>query len=663
MWTHLYTGSALTFSQRFLLLFQFSPASIMHFLWEGSANTAVEESGPASSFMQSILELPLCRDCRTLLKEFYESRKETRRPSNTMSGQKSEFDHMATKTVESCSLCFCMWQLLPFDLPQLTSITAFLRSGDLLDYAILQMSQGSRVLGAVVIDQFDHPIYPEFRYQQQLPTMDFQVISRLIRECEEQHLHRNWNLPRYQVPTSIQLIDVDDMMVIAATTQLRYLALSYVWGDHNSFATTTKIRKVLGKKGGLNQYMDEIPQTIKDSIDVVRNLGERYLWVDRLCIEQDNAIQKEAHIQKMDVIYSHALVTIIAHAGVAATSPLPGVRPGTRLRLPTTRIGDIVMSTASSGFWDSDAPHEKRGWTLQEQLLSKRCLYFDYHRTWFQCAKGVSAEDRPDMLIPAQPSFNIHDVQFNLAHIKKENGLTSVWKRYVDIIERYRARELRHAEDMIYAIQGVAQLISSSLETPLISAVPLRLLPRALLFYLRDEDYIGGRLTTAPSWSWAGWKTSIYFESALRRWHLSVEAVEMDMKFQYKPHSLTEHPNKGAPQSTGSELAGVKENPSVPTSLYMLLEIEAFSTNPSMFTIKSNPERSGVLYVHDQWGACCGHSHGAEPFISEEHYHSGQFQWILLSKSQPIPVSPCWASSNTYISAEVGQDGNTNISS
>lgn len=606
---------------------------------EQSVKTAVKGLRTASPFMQSVLKIPLCRDCKRLLEGFFRSAGQGQAVVNVMRGQKSEFDRMAMKTLESCSLCFCMWHLLPFDLPQSTSIHVIIRSGHPLDYAILTMWQGLRILGFVNIDQLNQTIMYKARNPRPLPTMDLQAISHWIRECKEHHLHRNWDLPRYQVPTSIQLIDVKHMMIISATTQHSYLALSYVWGEHDSFATTSKTRNSLGKKGGLKQYMNEIPQTIKDSIDVVRELGERYLWVDRLCIEQDNATQKEAHTQKMDVIYSQALVTIIAYAGVAATSPLPGVRPGTRLRLPKARIGDIVISTEAPGLWCSDVPHEKRGWTLQEQMLSTRCLYFDYHTTWFQCPKGACKEDRPLDLISTPSSCNMHDIQFSLADIMREDGLNSVWNRYVEIVERYRDRELSYAEDMVYAIQGVAQIISNSLETPLISAVPLKLLPRALQFYFeKSDDYVGGRLATAPSWSWAGWKTPITFESCLRHSNVSAEAIELDMRFHCRPHSLIKPPNKGISQSAGSELEDATENPSVPSSLYILLDIEAWSTNAWKFTVKSNPHKPCVLYVYDQRGACCGHSLGLEPFTSEEHYHSDEFRWILVSRSQPIPV-------------------------
>lgn len=343
------------------------------------------------------------------------------------------------------------------------------------------------------------------------------------------------------------------MMVISTTTQYRYLALSYVWGKHVSFETTTKNIESLRHKGGLATRMDEIPQTIKDATDVVRNLGERYLWVDRLCIEQDNTTQKEAHIQKMDVIYSHALITIIAHAGVAATSPLPGLRSGTRLGLPTKRIGNIVMSVHAPSLWESGAPHETRGWTLQEQLLSRRCLYFDFHTTWLQCDKGtcreIDATGAYDYgLLPTPTSFNMHSLQLILLDATDDRRLGDIWKIYATLVERYRTRELRYAKDPVPALQGVARVISESLGVPLISGVPLNMLPRALQFYLSGEGHRPGRNETAPSWSWAGCKDSIFFDDQTVAKPVPFKAVELDMEVQYKSPEIVQPPFRGATQ-------------------------------------------------------------------------------------------------------------------
>lgn len=597
--------------------------------------------------MQSLLERSLCVDCKSFLEDF-----DT--PLNERSDvftNSSAFDYVIEENEQSCSLCYCMWHLIPVDLPPSTSITVTAMY-DMVkiprDSITVRMIAGERrILGHVQIGQQTSAPAQNHR---RMPTIDFRVISQLIRECEGQHHHPNWNLPRYKLPTSIELIDVEDMMIISATTERRYLALSYVWGEHLSFETTMENSKSLRNKGGLGTKMDEIPRTIKDAMKIVRNLGERYLWVDRLCIEQDNVTQKKVHIQKMDVIYSHALMTIIAHAGVAATSPLPGLQPGTRLNLPTKQIGNTVMSVRAPTPWESGAPHETRGWTLQEQLMSKRCLYFDFHTTWFQCDEGVcreidAVEGQDYELLQPPNSFNIQPLRSSSVDAADSpRRLDDAWKIYATIVERYRTRQLRYAEDAVPGIQGVARLISESLGVPLILGMPLNMMPRAMQFYFSGEGSLVGRNGTAPSWSWAGWKDSIFFDDPTVAEPVPAEAVELAMKVRYRSSGLSEAQLQGNLQPAGSEVKDPAD------SLYTILDIEGWSTIVSAFSFGSYREASvgrtlghreilgSVLYVHDQAGSRCGHSLGMHPDLLEDEYRSDQLQWILVSKSQPIEV-------------------------
>ncbi|KAJ0124359.1 HET-domain-containing protein [Diaporthe amygdali] len=422
-----------------------------------------------------------------------------------------------------------------------------------------------RILGHVRIKAVDQREADQAQRFESAPIIDFQAILRLLHKCEESHDHNNWDLPRYQSPTSIQLIDVEYMMVIPATTGYRYIALSYVWGEHDHFAATTKTREPLGHKRGLDRYMGKIPQTIKDAMDVVKGLGERYLWVDTLCIEQDNTTQKDVHIRRMDVIYSHALITIIAHSGVAATSPLPGLRSGTRLGLPTKRIDNIVISVEAPKLWDSGAPHERRGWTLQEQLMAKRCLYFDCHTTWFQCGKGMCREldatgDGLYEYLQPPASFDMNSLRSTLMEATVNRRFEDVWQTYATIVERYRTRELRYIEDTILAIQGVTQVVADLLSVPLISTVPSKFIPRSMQFYFTGEGLVPGRNETAPSWSWAGWHDSIFFDDQSVAEPVTVEAVELDMKVGYKAHKLMRTPIKTSYRQQAPRLQSQQRN-------------------------------------------------------------------------------------------------------
>ncbi|KAH9210819.1 hypothetical protein DL95DRAFT_307269 [Leptodontidium sp. 2 PMI_412] len=68
-----------------------------------------------------------------------------------------------------------------------------------------------------------------------------------------------------------------------------YVALSYYWGEvwrkltegeKDKWSTTTRTEE--SRKQGF--LVGELPQTFQDVISVTRELSQRYLWIDSLCI-------------------------------------------------------------------------------------------------------------------------------------------------------------------------------------------------------------------------------------------------------------------------------------------------------------------------------------------------------------------------------------------
>jgi hypothetical protein len=143
--------------------------------------------------------------------------------------------------------------------------------------------------------------------------------------------------PATDIP-HFRLIDVVDNCVIPAPSGCQYVALSYVWGriDPKTILRMLNDNKdLLDKPGALvrPEYRDKTPVTIRDAMQVVRELNFRYLWVDSLCIIQDDdgpSGSKMGAISKMDLVYGGAYLTIMAATGADANAGCPGLRPGTR---------------------------------------------------------------------------------------------------------------------------------------------------------------------------------------------------------------------------------------------------------------------------------------------------------------------------------------------
>jgi hypothetical protein len=75
-----------------------------------------------------------------------------------------------------------------------------------------------------------------------------------------------------------------------------------------------------------------LPVTIRDAITLVRGLRIRYLWVDALCLVQNDPDDVAEGVAIMDLVYEMAQFTIVAACGHDANVGLPGVTPGTRER-------------------------------------------------------------------------------------------------------------------------------------------------------------------------------------------------------------------------------------------------------------------------------------------------------------------------------------------
>jgi hypothetical protein len=115
------------------------------------------------------------------------------------------------------------------------------------------------------------------------------------------------------------------------------VALSYVWPKtDNPFKAQEKHfqtnREDLAVMDDETAYFDvpveQLPKTIQDALHITRTIGERYLWVDALCIVQDDKIDVQRTVHKMDEIYRAASLTVIM--GDQNGAVLKGGRPNTR---------------------------------------------------------------------------------------------------------------------------------------------------------------------------------------------------------------------------------------------------------------------------------------------------------------------------------------------
>ena len=166
-----------------------------------------------------------------------------------------------------------------------------------------------------------------------------------------------------------------------------YCALSYCWGDSNSFITDTVTYNE--RRAGFR--IDSVPKTIRDAVLLTRELGLRYLWVDSLCIIQDDNADWEYEATHMCTTYSQAVVVFAAVDSPTCEMGLFATEPRHRLMQVHRKEGSIF---ARSSFHTNIADrvyyekHRKvqegmepnvlhsRGWCLQELALASRIIWY-----------------------------------------------------------------------------------------------------------------------------------------------------------------------------------------------------------------------------------------------------------------------------------------------
>jgi hypothetical protein len=371
--------------------------------------------------------------------------------------------------------------------------------------------------------------------------IDLSLGAMWLHECEANHGARcseqSWS-DAVQAPLSLRVIDVKDNCIVKPSriNEFRYVALSYVWGKPAMETLMLSRHNVdqLSRKNGLTEYWHGVSTTIKDAIEVVRRMGERYLWVDALCIVQDQDVldpEKHNQIAAMDWLYSKALFTIVASDSKHSMFGIAGVRADTR----SLKQDSVQINTSTRLLTPIQVPHDldntlwdTRAWTFQERLLSRRLLVFQGGHMIWHCRSSIMHEDMlpSDKNTPYAPlSWLTLRKQF-LGSAGKIDGSIMIFpdqsthivrsetfRQYTLLIEQYTYREMTKDSDILNALGGLLHIFRQFFKFPMRYGLPEILFDVALLWQptevLEVREAEGELL---PSWSWAGWKGRVKYE-------------------------------------------------------------------------------------------------------------------------------------------------------
>ncbi|KAI1197035.1 HET-domain-containing protein [Nemania serpens] len=346
--------------------------------------------------------------------------------------------------------------------------------------------------------------------------VDFGMVSNWLSICESFHgdeCRKKPGMDDFPVhPAAIlrefRLIDVEKGCLVRATSDDKYAALSYVWGSAKVLRTLKSNVESLEQPGAFTTpgIHDQVPLTVNDSIQATREMGIRYLWVDALCIVQDDeGGEKLPHIKQMNRIYETAELVIVAMSGRDANAGLPGVRPWTRnVAQPIEQITPHLRLGVRTGYGNDSVGsiYETRGWTYQETCFARRQLIFAGGQVVFVCKyAGNWSEDRV-----------VEDPDLVTAEML-EGGGGGAWdgdddiRTYEGPVQNYSSRTLSFQSDVYAAFAGVSQRVRDLLGTDLCHGIPPRYFDWCLLW---DPMNMQTRRQGTASWSWSGWEGGVF---------------------------------------------------------------------------------------------------------------------------------------------------------
>ncbi|PLN85670.1 HET domain protein [Aspergillus taichungensis] len=301
-----------------------------------------------------------------------------------------------------------------------------------------------------------------------------------------------------------------------------YITLSFIWG--------VRVQPVQLMRENRKQFLesipyDRLPNTVRDAVFVAHKLNVKYLWVDTLCIVQDDDEVKREQIAQMCDIYGHSYLTVQA-ANVNSVHE-SFLRPRAPPEHPflKLRFDDASHIYLRPGGYEQTetafSPVDRRGWIFEEGVLPPRLLVYRAEqmvlacRTAYKAENGYRAAKRPgpypSFLDPA-PWWRNSRVKGPQRRSDKRWDFLNCWYSALDF--SYTGRALTVASDKLPAIHGVAVRLGDQIGGRYVAGLWESDLPWGLLWasrghwtgpeWLREQQRASRpEKYRAPSWSWA----------------------------------------------------------------------------------------------------------------------------------------------------------------
>lgn len=342
----------------------------------------------------------------------------------------------------------------------------------------------------------------------------------------------------------VKLLDYPNITDRVTPREPEYACLSYCWGGVSDMITT---RATLYKRT-LGIDWESLPKTFQHAIEFTRRMQINYLWIDALCIIQDDPEDWQREAARMGDIFSNAFFTISAMTGPNSRAGLfsessCGRAPVKPFYFPTEGpeqllfrvqeilphhgmyFGDSNSYSSWAGDYEDDLyPLLRRAWVYQERLLSRRIVHFTPHELVWECKsdahcecgqiKGGDNENSEWLLSESGTNTQEYSV------------IKSNMRWWHSKVEVYSKLDLTYASDKLPALSGIAAMVQQRVGGQYLAglfAVDLWNELRWRISHLDwpEDRWFGKPRKTSrtpeyqgPSWSWVsldGGLDSLYF--------------------------------------------------------------------------------------------------------------------------------------------------------
>ncbi|KAK4452692.1 heterokaryon incompatibility protein [Podospora aff. communis PSN243] len=380
------------------------------------------------------------------------------------------------------------------------------------------------------------------------PQENFNLLRQWIQHCETNH-----SACAASGPLPTRVINVgqagEDFVRLEETSPDqtdRYMTLSHCWGPTPHLVIRTT-------KATLPEHLQRIPltaltNTFRDAVHVTRAVGMKYVWIDSLCIVQDDADDWARESAKMGFIYANSYLTVAAAASPDSTGGCFHHNQGDKPALQPARIkcttpdglGHVFLRPRLGDFLTlHQSPLHTRAWVKQERILSPRTIHYDTDQMLWECRESRACESGvPESAFVTQRRIWDGRLHFGEGEQQESTSRRAFWWDWYDLVESYTTHGLTKGEDKLPALSGLATMLerASGGGDRYVAGLWRDHLPFGLL-WRKYKDWMKPAPTyRAPTWSWSAWDglASFYNEADLEgytlRWVSAVEGIEAVVK-------------------------------------------------------------------------------------------------------------------------------------